>query len=351
MSDNIASSSGITGLPGPIVDGKLVQSAADERGRLWTRLFVDGAPVSQLNPLPVVTAAGGAVAVVGLIAHDTADDEATNKPVKTGGHATAAPRPDVSADDIADTSVDLAGRTRVRVSSPGGDTSTTNEALFVGGDEANDAVDAGNPIKIGCRAVANIGIGIVPAVAPGDRVDLAADITGHLGVAALGTVGHGGIDAGAPVKIGARAAASTAGFTPEAPDDRVDIAADVSGRLIVVTAPAITSPWTVLAPTVGNASGQLIIKASAGTLRRLFVSNTSATIAFYLQLHDTAAVGTIATGTRRSVSVPLPAGGFVEIDFGDAPLPFVTGIAVALSTTDTTYTAGSTTGDFSGQYA
>jgi hypothetical protein len=109
--------------------------------------------------------------------------------------------------------------------------------------------------------------------------------------------------------------------------------------------------WTVLTPTVGNASGQLVIKASPGRLRRIAVSNTSTTTGYYVQLHDIAAVGGIVTGTRRWVSIPLPANGYVEYDLGDAPLSFAVGVTVALSSADLTYVAVTDTGNFSAQYA
>lgn len=115
--------------------------------------------------------------------------------------------------------------------------------------------------------------------------------------------------------------------------------------------PYLAPLWTVLGPTAGDASGRLIIKASGGNLRRLTITNTSLTTGYYVQLHNAAAVGSIVTGTRRWESAPLPAGGYLELDFGDAALSFSTGIAVALSSTNTTYTAVVDTGDFSAQYA
>ncbi|UCC73987.1 MAG: hypothetical protein JSV86_05370, partial [Gemmatimonadota bacterium] len=126
----------------------------------------------------------GAINVQGVIAHDSPDDEATNFPIKTGGHATAGIRAAVSADDdIADHSVDLEGRQRVRVS---GTTAANVSAdvpldaalgLVVGGAVDHDVVDAGWPIKVG-------GVGTTgpqaPVSAGGDRTDVSTDLEGRL---------------------------------------------------------------------------------------------------------------------------------------------------------------------------
>lgn len=55
---------------------------------------------------------------------------------------------------------------------------TTNAALFVGGDEAHDAADAGNPIKIGGKAVT----ALPTSVAANDRVNAFFDTQGFMGV-------------------------------------------------------------------------------------------------------------------------------------------------------------------------
>lgn len=56
---------------------------------------------------------GDSAHVQGAIAHDEPDVEASNFPVKVGGHATAGLRPAVGEDDVADLSVDLQGRLRI----------------------------------------------------------------------------------------------------------------------------------------------------------------------------------------------------------------------------------------------
>ncbi len=102
---------------------------------------------------------------VGNEAHDATD---TGNPLKVGGHANAALRSAVGEDDRVDLSCDLAGQARVinDVSTP----------LFVMGELVHSAVDSGNPIKIGGRALASLGL----AVSSGDRHDAIMSQTGGL---------------------------------------------------------------------------------------------------------------------------------------------------------------------------
>lgn len=281
MSTIVASQDGITGLD-ETADGDPVQQAGDDFGRAWARLFVNGAAVSTANPMPVSINGGGAVAasVQGIIAHDVADNEATNFPVKVGGHATAAQRPDVSEDDMADASVDLAGRLRVAIASPQGDAntgsytgigafnnnavvvavherdmglagdaavvtdatgsvlaflrgivsraSTAAQGLFAVGNVAHSDVDSNNPVKVGGRAVASIDTGIVGGVAVSDRTDAAYTITGLAGVAAVGTIASGSADAGNPLKVGGIGLLQAPTLVDNA--DRVDRYHDTAGR-------------------------------------------------------------------------------------------------------------------------
>lgn len=67
-----ASADGIAGLVA-VVDGQPQFIASDEVGRLWNRLFVNGAAVSTANPLPVLAAAGGASQLVAPIFWSTDD--------------------------------------------------------------------------------------------------------------------------------------------------------------------------------------------------------------------------------------------------------------------------------------
>jgi hypothetical protein len=162
--------------------------------------------------------------------------------------------------------------------------------------------------------------------------------------------------------------ASSTGTTPNTVEDEEPqrLLVDQFGRVIVVSpggAPSLaalvspnpipdatTTVYSVLSATVGNATGQLVIKASPGRLRRVLIANNDA-VQRYAMVFNAAAVGAIATGTMLTPGLPIPAGGFGFFDFSEADLACTTGIAVALSSTQTTYTAVGVTGQFSGQFA
>ena len=192
-----------------------------------------------------------------------------------------------------------------------------------------------------------VGDGSSPATASMlDPVGITSDAFGNLYVA----------DAGNPVKVGGVAAATgTVPAAVGAAGRRTNAALSLNGALHTLTSPnpiadATTYAYTNLYATVGNATGQLVIKASPGRLRRVLVANNDAAQR-YAQIHNTAAVGTIATGTMAAPGIPVPAGGFAFFDFSEADLALTAGIAVALSTTQLTYTAVAVTGQFSAQFA
>ncbi len=104
--------------------------------------------------------------VDGTVAHGAVDDR---NPVKIGGKAVAAEPAAVDDGDRVNAYFDLNGRQHVVV-----DESIDVE---VSGDAAHDALDAGNPMKIGGRAHS-----FAPAaVAAGDRVNAYFDVLGKLG--------------------------------------------------------------------------------------------------------------------------------------------------------------------------
>lgn len=206
----------------------------------------------------------------------------------------------------------------------------------------------------------------VPEVADGESQRLLTDEFGRLWVNVntsaaevqnvQGNIANDSPDADSnPVKVGGVAVA--VGSTPTAvtAGDRVNAAASPSGALHTLTSPnpltdATTYVYSVTPATVGDASGRLVIKASPGRVRRVLVVNNDVATR-YAQVHNTTAVGTIATGTMLTPGMPIPAGGFGYFDFSEADLACSSGIAVALSTTQTTYTAVAVTGQFSAQYA
>lgn len=357
--------------------------------------------VDTLGRIWVNVAPGSVQDVQGNIANDEPD--AGSFPVKVGGIAVAdfsGQAVAVAVDDRVNAAYDLNGR----------------QLVVPQGNVAHDAVDAGQPNKIGGRATSGV-LGFA-AVANGDRTDAAYDLNGKLITSPQGSAAHDAVDNGNPVKVGGRAAAS-GGFAAVAVGDRSDIAVDVNGRLLVNVdagtatlaanvqgnlandAPdgasnpvkvggravangavgaavaaadrvdaayslngaqhALTSPnpitdatsyaYSSIGATVGDAQGRLIIKANPGRLRRVLVVNNHATNTLYAQVHNTNAVGTVATGTMMTPGMPIPAGSFGYFDFSEADLCLSTGVAVALSATQTTWSNPGATGQFSAQYA
>jgi hypothetical protein len=240
------------------------------------------------------------------------------------------------------------------------------------GDTPHDSPDNTNPqanypVKIGGRAAAtNAGFA---AVATDDRTDAAFDVNGRLivnvgagsitptGVQQVeGNVASGAADSGNPVKVGAIAATNGSPGAAVTNGQRSNFVSNLNGMQHVVTAEnpltdATTAVWTTAAAAAGNGTGQIAFKASPGRLRRIIAINNDALNTLYLQIHNTTAVGTIATGTLRWPAITIPPGGVAEVDFNTGPLAMTSGICAALSTTQTTYTAAAVTGQFGAQFA
>lgn len=326
----IASADAATGLVAA-ANGAVQKVAGDSLGRLWARVFGD-------TP------------------HDSPDNSnpQANYPVKVGGRAApssagfAAP---VAVDDRTDAAFDTSGRLIVNVGAmPASGTPTE-----VVGNIANDAADSGNPVKVGGIAVSSNTSGQTPAVAAGDRVNQAMDLNGRALVVASGDVAQAGVDNGNPVKIGGRSNTTGSPGTTVTAGNRVNAAFTQQGMLHVTTTPnplsdATTSVYAVSNPAAGDASGRRVIKASAGRLRRISAINND-TVERYFMIFNTNVVGSISTATLRWGGLPIPAGGYAEFDFSEADLPCTLGIAVALSTTQLTYTAVAVSGQYAAQYA
>lgn len=108
-------------------------------------------------------------------------------------------------------------------------------ATQVEGNVANDAVDSGNPVKVG--GVASTDYNGRPAVsAAGDRTNLATDLRGRVYALVGGMIAASAVadDVNAPpVSIGGTAASTAAGLAAVAVADRTVMATDVNGRLVV----------------------------------------------------------------------------------------------------------------------
>ncbi len=164
---------------------------------------------------------------------------------------------------------------------------------------------------------------------------------GGLAVDVEGNVAHDSPDVGNPVKVGGHANAAYRGAVGE--DDRVDASYTLIGqaRVAISEDPVVasTNSWTQTGPSVGDASSRLVIKVSAGKLRRLKVLNLNTTTALFLYVCNAAGVAGVTAAQLLEAPVPIPASGFVEIDWNTAPLVASIGIAVGLSTSATAYTA------------
>jgi len=97
------------------------------------------------------------------------------------------------------------------------------------------------------------------------------------------------------------------------------------------------------------AAAQQTFKAAAGKLKRVDVLST-AVATRYLMIFD--AAGAVANGVAPVwAPLPIPAGGFGSLSFGDQDLVAMNeGIVVALSTTAATLTLAGAVGIFSGLY-
>lgn len=374
-----------------------VQVSAGEAQRLLVDL--DGKLWVNSSPAP-----SSVQMVEGDIAHDV-NDPITSNPVKTGGHANAALRAAVGENDRVDASYTLQGQARAQLSGPNGDAevnnvaglveadilqgvhdptvgsstgaavvtdaagtlqqylrglvsraSTAAQGLFAVGNVAHDDVDSNNPVKIGGRAVASLDTGIPGGVAVGDRTDLAATITGLLGVAAVGTVASGSADAGNPLKVGGIGLESAPALVTDA--DRVNAYFDTAGRQQINQEGAIAGEnlvgdylqtiraklaieqgsWDLYNSGNATASTGAVIKSGAGRLSRITGLAASA-VQTYLLIIDNSSVA-LGTILWRSPLIQPSPDGWLEVSFSDEDgLYCATGIAFAISTSPTTISA------------
>lgn len=188
------------------------------------------------------------------------------------------------------------------------ETLTISQTLTIQGDRANDATDSGNPVKIGGKAETATALTSVSAV--NDRTD---------------------------AKYSQQGEAYTY-------SSRLGFGEDSSNGLQAVQTKAVASNAYTGTPYQNNSFTTQNVKASAGCLLAVRVTNTIGSTR-YLQFHNTA--GTPAGGATALEKFLVPAGAQIIMgpgDLGGNGIYFSTGLAVANSTTLTTYTAG-TAGD------
>lgn len=236
------------------------------------------------------------------------------------------PSSTTSADgDFSNGKVDSVGRLWVNVGALPASTNT----LEVVGDVAQDAAVGGNPVLVGARASTATPTAMS---ADGDSVHVWADrsgatvVTGRLVDDSAFTPGTDRV--------------SPAGYTAdETATDSVDEGDIGAARMtldrkqIVATyahAAGGFTPYKLVSAASTNATN---VKASAGTLAAIVVSNVNAAMR-YLKLYNLAVAPTVGTSTPVFI-VPIPgntAGAGAAIPLPPQGLNFTTGIAFALTT-------------------
>lgn len=224
---------------------------------------------------------------------------------------------------------------RLLVSSPTG--ASSNQ---VQGNVAHDAVDSGNPVKVGGVAITSGSP--ATAVAAGDRVNATFTRNGAL-VASMGSqlpsntndrtsVVFALSDNGAYYPLGVQ------GFFWNG-SAVLPALGDTNGAFVVNK--PVTSGGLSFARLVGATNG--VIKASAGQLYSGTFTNTNAAIR-YLQIYNKATAGTLSTDTP-ALTIPLPPNVSVVVDFAGMGAAFATGISWQFTTDDIAIptTAGAST--------
>lgn len=306
-------------LPGAEIDGDRVPIMVDLFGRVI-----------------VATLGGTGFEVEGTIKHDD-PITAAQKPVVVGGVASASPPTAVSADsDVVRWSTTRFGQQRIAISgvdqgnvprdiivatSAAGITAANNllgVRAITAGDVAHDGVDANAPVKIGARALTNFEPGA--DVSSGDRTDLIASLQGDNWVVSRALM--------AGERLGGQLDYLAVHFGVHTDD--IDIPRYASaGNTLESTRVLMNRPGNVYEMTALNASGAPLYFMF---FDRVTAPASGATVPIY-------------------VSIPIAAGGYATYDFNERPFHFTTGSAMALSTTPAIYTApGAAAGYMSGRY-
>lgn len=112
-------------------------------------------------------------------------------------------------------------------------------------------------------------------------------------------------------------------------DTALPVGAAVIGAVTMTS--TTTTPVTPTASIVNSAAttNGTVVKASAGTLYSITVSNTNAAVR-YLKLHNSTSV-TVGT-TAVALTIPIPPGAVVNISFGTQGMRFGTGICLSTTT-------------------
>lgn len=185
--------------------------------------------------------------------------------------------------------------------------------LSVGGEVADDAAAAGNPVPMGGRYEST-----PPTFTTGDRVESRFDSRGNLQVTLMNKDGIAG---------------------PGLTTSLADASANNPSRITVGNFPHIFNGSTWDRDTAPNASSRIptsaasvnatSAKASAGRIFTIIAYNTTAST-IYLKVYNMASAPTVGTDTPV-LTLPIPAGGGLAMDWPKG-LYCSTGIAYALTT-------------------
>ena len=103
-------------------------------------------------------------------------------------------------------------------------------------------------------------------------------------------------------------------------------ASQVSGTQPVIATPAVTTTSLVNSAATTNST---LVKSVAGTLFGMVISNTGAAAAF-VKLYNLATAPVVGT-SAVVLTIPVPAGGTVSINWGPLGMRFGTGIGLAIT--------------------
>ena len=188
-----------------------------------------------------------------------------------------------------------------------------------------DAAAAGNPTGPVLIARRRDTLTAAEVSADGDLIALNATSRGELRVSPQGDLAHDAVDGGNPIKIGGRAASSLSALTPVAAADRADAMFDLDGALLVRVGPPM-GDWKRerISNSDGNETACIGDFAAPGAGKRLVLTGMYAvndsTSNIYVDLKDGAG-GTIL------ISFSLPAKGG-----NNGPLPLPTPIKLTANT-------------------
>jgi hypothetical protein len=144
-----------------------------------------------------------------------------------------------------------------------------------------------------------------------------------------------------------------AGGRPTGGQNWVPFATDTSGNQYSLVAgnnptpDATTRVYTILLGTSGPAAitGAVVGKASAGRVKRYVLKYTGGSATTYVQIHKAATTGAAATSTLLEPGMPVGTGSPTLVFEPSIDLPCASGIVIAFSSTQDTYTAdGAQTG-------